>query len=149
MRARSRSATSQRLRDDQDRSTAVSYECSSDLFLSALLEAIESTEDPDPHADDNEHDDSSDDVGVTILRDIQDRLVEKHLHNGTLRERPFRPTGTTTSSPLQEGAAGAQPRRVQRGGGRRRRHRPKHANNEDNRAAANRERTILSFVREE
>ena len=58
------------------RPTAISYECSSLTYFAALLDTIDS--------------DSSSlrlDSGATVLHDIQGRLVEKQLRNGTIRPK--------------------------------------------------------------
>jgi len=56
------------------RPTAVSYECSHLAYFSALDEAFF----------DDDDDDDDDDVVVNILQGIQDRLLARHLRNGTL-----------------------------------------------------------------
>ena len=93
--------------DDPHRSTAISYECGSDMYLTALLEAIESAaaaaaeeeeEIPAQGAQVHRAGGGGDaaaataaaTLAVTVLHNIQDRFVEKHVQNGTLTPKSIR-----------------------------------------------------------
>ena len=60
------------------RPTAVSYECSHLTYFAALDEVMFNDD------DDDADDDADDEVVVNILQGIQDRLLARHLRNGTL-----------------------------------------------------------------
>ena len=99
---------------DPHRSTAISYECGSDMYLTALLEAIESAaaaaaaeeESPAEGAQVHRAGGGGDaaaataaaTLAVTVLHNIQDRFVEKHVQNGTLTPKSIRFASSATSS---------------------------------------------------
>lgn len=86
------------------RPTAISYECGSLTYFAALLEEMNGGEDDDGDDDDDqdgENNHNIDNVGNThrtpaaddgsrFLQKIQDRLIEKHVRNGTIRPRTIR-----------------------------------------------------------
>jgi len=71
------------------RSTAISYECGSLVYFAALLDTIDADPLPpqDGGADDSDDSSAAGAISATILHDIQGRLVEKHLRNGTIRPK--------------------------------------------------------------
>ena len=91
------------------RPTAISYECSSLTYFAALLDTIDA--DPLP-LQDGGADDAGDSVaaGATVLHDIQGRLVEKHLRNGTIRTKTLR-ISTEAEAPRRRHVALRQGRR--------------------------------------
>ena len=98
----------QRLQDDSHRTTAISYECGSDVYLAALLEAIDH-----PAADggiDGEegsrnNNDAAAALGATVLHTIQDRFVEKHVRNGTLTPKTIRVASSPTNTAVRSVAS--------------------------------------------
>ena len=71
------------------RSTAISYECGSLTYFAALLEEMNNDDD-----EENNHnvDNTEDNRRIPahegqVLRDIQGRLIEKHVRNGTIRPK--------------------------------------------------------------
>ena len=83
--------------------TAISYECGSLTYFAALLEEMndDGGEDDDNNEQDGENNHNVDntgnnhripaaDDGSRLLQKIQDRLIEKHVRNGTIRPRTIR-----------------------------------------------------------
>ena len=156
------------LRHDPIRPTAVSYECGSGVYLAALLEAIEAGEDHPQavqahRAGDGGGDESTSSTnssaalaneGATVLRNIQHRLVERHVQNGTL---------TPKTVPVPVARMTTATRRTRRGGRRPRPHNlpptPRNLRSDDDpdnerdadthNMEEGQSRTILSFSRQE
>lgn len=152
---------------DPRRSTAISYECSSDMYLTALLEAIESSADAeDPAAQgvqvqhradggrqDGKAGDATAALAVNVLHQIQDRFVQKHVQDGTLMSRTIRFATNATSG---EGPSHRRDGTTRMSAARRGRRRPPRRNNlgngvDEHAAGTNedRSRTVLSFDRRE
>ena len=116
------------------RPTAVSYECSSLTYFAALLDTIDS--DPLPPQDGGADDSAA--AGATVLHDIQVRLVEKHLRNGTIRPKTLR-ISTEAEASQRRHVAPRQGRRRPRGAG-------EEARSNNRGAKYTYSRTILSFT---
>lgn len=123
------------------RSTAISFECGSLVYFAALLDTIDADPLPpqDGGADDADESAAAGAMSATILHDIQGRLVEKHLRNGTIRPKNLYVV-TEAEAPRRRHVA---PRQGSR--------RPRRANDEgarsNNRSAKHTcNRTILSFT---
>jgi len=61
-------------------STAISYECSSFTYFQALLDEMEDDDDDD----DEDNEECINNSGSDIMRDIQSKLIERHVHSGLL-----------------------------------------------------------------
>ena len=78
--------------------TAISYECGSLTYFAALLEEMNGGEDDEQDGENNHNVDNTGnnhripaaDDGSRLLQKIQDRLIEKHVRNGTIRPRTIR-----------------------------------------------------------
>ena len=146
----------QRLQDDSHRTTAISYECGSDVYLAALLEAIDHPA-ADGGIDGRNNDDAAAALGATVLHTIQDRFVEKHVRNGTLTPKTIRVASSPTNTAVRavastmgqeadgsfQRAPASRPRR-----GRRRPPLPRPPQNVRNSTEEDRSRRILSFNRQ-
>ena len=112
---------------DPIRPTAIPYECGSDVYLAALLEAIEAGEDhPEAvqahRAGDGGGDESTSSTNssaalanesATVLRNIQRRLVERHVQNGTLTPKTIPRTTTAIRMTRRGGRRPPRPHNLQ------------------------------------
>ena len=88
------SSTSRRpARSPPLRSTAISYECGSLTYFAALLEEMNDDGDDEDDEENNHNVDNTEDNRRIpahegqVLQDIQGRLIEKHVRNGTIRPK--------------------------------------------------------------